>query len=148
MYKLTMERKIRVLSLSDQVVSYLHSPNVTNICKDVDLIIGCGDLPYYYLEFILSMLDVPLVFVRGNHDKVLEYSPEGLQRVSPHGGFDLHRQVFRYDGLLLAGVDGCLKYRSGPYQYTQSELWWYIFSLLPGVFKNKIFCMVVIWIFL
>ena len=133
-----MGKKIRVLSLSDQVVSYIHSSNLTRYFKDIDLIVGCGDLPYYYLEFILSMLDVPLFFVRGNHDKIVEFSPEGQQRVGPHGGYDLHRKVAQSSGILLAGVDGCLRYRSGPFQYSQSEMWMHVFSLVPGLFRNKL----------
>lgn len=132
-----MSKKIRVFSLSDQVVSYVHSPHLLNYFQNIDLIIGCGDLPYYYLEFILSMIDVPLYYVRGNHDKVVEYSPEGQQRVGPHGGNDLHRKVIRTKDLLLAGVDGCLRYRPGPFQYTQSEMWAHVFSLVPGLMLNR-----------
>ena len=35
------------------------------------LILACGDLPYYYLEYIVGLLDVPLFYVHGNHDKVV-----------------------------------------------------------------------------
>ncbi len=132
-----MVKKIRIIALSDQVVSYIHSPHLMNYFHDIDLIIGCGDLPYYYLEFVLSMMDVPLFYVRGNHDKVVEYSPEAQQRVGPHGGNDLHRKVMRTDSVLLAGVDGCLRYRPGPYQYTQSEMWMHVFSLIPGLLLNR-----------
>lgn len=132
-----MQNKIRIIALSDQVVSYIHSPHLMNYFQDIDLIIGCGDLPYYYLEFVLSMMDVPLFYVRGNHDKVVEYSPEGQQRVGPHGGNDLHRKVIRNNNVLLAGVDGCLRYRPGPYQYTQSEMWINVFSLIPKLLLNR-----------
>ena len=36
---------------------------------DVDLLISCGDMPSVYLEFITSVLNVPLFYVRGNHDE-------------------------------------------------------------------------------
>lgn len=133
-----MVKKLRVLSLSDQVVTYIHSPHLTKYINNIDLIIGCGDLPYYYLEFVLSMLDAPLYFVRGNHDKIVEYSPEAQQRVSPHGGNDLHRKAVKTDGLLLAGVEGCLRYRPGPFQYSQAEMWMNVFSLLPKLFLNRL----------
>jgi predicted phosphodiesterase len=77
-----MGKKIRVLTLSDQVVSSIHSSNLTRYFKDIDLIVGCGDLTYYCLEFILSMLDAPLFSVHGNHDKIVESSLEGKQRVT------------------------------------------------------------------
>jgi len=133
-----MEKKFRILSLSDQVVSYIHSSQVLSFSSDIDLIIGCGDLPYYYLEYVLSMLDAPLFFVRGNHDKIVEYSPEGQQRIGPHGGVDLHRNVLCAGGVLLAGVDGCLRYRTGPFQYSQTDMWLHVFSLAPRLIYNRI----------
>ena len=30
--------------------------------------ISCGDLPAYYLDYLVSKLDVPLYAVHGNHD--------------------------------------------------------------------------------
>jgi Icc-related predicted phosphoesterase len=133
-----MGKKFRILSLSDQIVSYIHSSQVLSFFSDIDLIIGCGDLPYYYLEFVLSMLDAPLFFVRGNHDKIVEYSPEGQQRIGPHGGVDLHRNVLCSRGVLLAGVDGCLRYRAGPFQYSQTDMWLHVLSLAPRLIYNRI----------
>ncbi len=133
-----MGEDLRVLSLSDREASVVYSPQICRYFKEVDLIIGCGDLAYHYLEFALSMLNVPLFFVRGNHDKVVEYSPEGHQRVAPHGGVDLHRRVEKYKGRLLAGVDGSLRYRAGPFQYSQPEMWNHVFSLVPRLMANRL----------
>src|SRR5205823_4064430 len=36
-----------------------------------DLVVGCGDLPFDYLEYLVSRLDVPLLYVPGNHDPSL-----------------------------------------------------------------------------
>lgn len=127
---------MRILSLSDIVVPFVYSRQVRERFADVDLIIGCGDLPYYYLEFVVSLLDVPLYFVRGNHDKLAEYSIEGV-RSAPMGGANLHRRVMRDQSLLLAGVEGCLRYRDGPYQYSQTEMWVHVSSLIPGLLYNK-----------
>src|SRR5512139_1181565 len=110
---------MRILSLSDTIVSLIYSPLIRSRHQGVDIVLGCGDLPYYYLEYVFSSLDAPLYYVRGNHDKVLEYSSAG-QRTGPHGGIDLHRHTCSYKGILLAGVEGCLRYRPGPYQYTQT----------------------------
>ena len=54
---------MKVLSLSDKIVSFIYSPKVRDRFSDVDLVIGCGDLPYYYLEYVLNALDQPLYFV-------------------------------------------------------------------------------------
>ncbi len=132
-----MVNELRVLSLSDKAVPVVYSPQVCRYFKDIDLIIGCGDLAYHYLEYVLSMLNVPLYFVRGNHDKVVEYSPEGHQRVAPHGGVDLHCRVEKYNGWLIAGVEGSLRYRRGPFQYSQPEMWNHVLSLVPRLLVNR-----------
>lgn len=46
--------------------------------SDVSLILSAGDLHPLYLEFLVTMLNVPLVYVRGNHDGLYsEEPPEG-----------------------------------------------------------------------
>jgi len=128
---------MRILSLSDTIVSLIYSPMIRSRHEGVDVILGCGDLPYYYLEYVFTTLDAPLYFVRGNHDKVLEHSSAG-QRAGPHGGIDLHGRTCSYKGLLLAGVEGSLRYRPGPYQYTQAEMWWHVYRLVPGLLRNRL----------
>jgi Icc-related predicted phosphoesterase len=128
---------IKVLSLSDKTVPFIYSSQVRSRFADVDLILGCGDLDYYYLEYVLTALNVPLFFVRGNHDKVVEYSTEG-QRVAPAGAVDLHCRVINYHGLLLAGVEGSLYYRPGKFQYTQSEMMGHVLHLVPGLLYNRL----------
>jgi Icc-related predicted phosphoesterase len=128
---------MKILSLSDQIVSFIYSSQVRQRFGDVDLILGCGDLSYLYLEYVLTALDIPLFFVRGNHDKIVEYSEWG-QRTGPAGGVDLHRQVVNYRGLLLGGVGGSLRYRPGPFQYSQGEMFRNVLSLAPGMFANRI----------
>lgn len=36
--------------------------------EDVDLILSAGDLDPDYLEFLVTVINKPLVYVRGNHD--------------------------------------------------------------------------------
>lgn len=127
---------LQVLALSDAIVPFIYSPQVKKRFKNADFIIGCGDLPYYYLEYVLNALDKPLFFVRGNHDKVVEYSVEG-QRVAPGGATNLHRKIVHHEGVILAGVEGCLRYRPGPYMYSQAEMWRHVISLIPGLFYNR-----------
>ena len=126
----------KILSVSDKPAPFIYSPQIRNRFKDVDLILGCGDLDYYYLEFMVSSLDVPLYYVRGNHDKVVEYSGP-VQRTSPGGGVNLHRKVINHAGLLLAGVEGSLRYRPGQFQYTQDEMWRHVWSLVPRLIYNR-----------
>lgn len=68
---------MKILAISDEVVDLLYSPRIKERYADVDLVLGCGDLPFYYLEFIVTMLDVPLYYVPGNHDKPNQYMSDG-----------------------------------------------------------------------
>lgn len=131
------EKQYKILLLSDVIVSFIYSPQVRNRFKNIDFIIGCGDLAYYYIEYVLTALDAPCFFVRGNHDKVVEYSLEA-QRTAPSGAINLHRRVIEHNGLLLAGVEGSLRYRPGPFQYSQNEMWGHVFSLVPGLLLNRL----------
>jgi len=128
---------MKVLSISDVQLPVVYSPHVARRFFDVDLIISCGDLPYYYQEFLISMLNVPLFFVRGNHDKEIEYTTAGIRK-KPQGGIDLHCNVVHYQGLLLAGVEGSLRYRLGPYQYSQAEMWVFVLRLIPRLLLNQL----------
>jgi Icc-related predicted phosphoesterase len=68
---------------------------------------------------------------------VVEYG-RSSQRVAPAGGIDLHRRVVRHGGVLLAGVEGSVRYRPGPYQYSQIEMWLHVASLIPALWVNRL----------
>lgn len=127
----------KILALSDILVDFIYSPRVCARFSDVDFVLGCGDLPHYYLEYVVTALNVPLYYVRGNHTNVIEYTSQG-QRTEPHGAVDLHRKVLAYHDLLLAGVEGCLRYRNGPYLYSQADMWRYVIGLVPAMLWNRI----------
>ena len=59
---------MKILAVSDMVVDRLYSAQVAERFHDVEMIIGCGDLPYEYLEFLVTSMNIPLVYVPGNHD--------------------------------------------------------------------------------
>jgi len=63
------DRPIRWLVVSDDVEPALeHEINRTNLGV-IDSIVGCGDLEPDYLAFLGDAFGVPLIFVRGNHDR-------------------------------------------------------------------------------
>lgn len=128
---------MKILAVSDVEVDLIYSPLVAQRFQDVDLLISCGDLPYYYLEYIISMLNRRLYFVKGNHvPRPYEIGAE-TTRDHPWGGVNLHRRVVRDEsGLLLAGIEGSLNYNHGPHQYTQGEMWMMVLSLTPLMFAN------------
>jgi uncharacterized protein len=132
---LNIRLSMKVLSLSDVVIPFIYSPQIARRFMDIDFGIGCGDLPYYYQEYVISRLDIPFFFVRGNHSKELEVTSAGACK-APQGAVDLHLRVLNFKGLLLAGVEGSGRYRKGPFQYSQSEMWMHTFKLVPGFLRN------------
>ena len=73
---------MKILAVSDQVVKSIYSEHIRERFGDVDMVLSCGDLPYSYLEYIASMLNVPCFFVHGNHDQP-EYQLDGRVLVEP-----------------------------------------------------------------
>ena len=129
---------MNVLSISDTVIPAFQTPEIREQVHGADFIIACGDLPYYYQEFISESLCVPLYFVRGNHDKLIEYSADG-DRTAPRGAIDLHRRFAHVGDLLLAGIEGSVRYNHwGIFQYSQGEMWRYVISLIPGLLLNRL----------
>jgi len=128
---------VKVLSISDTIIPFIHSPAINEKVQDVDFVIACGDLPYYYQEYIIKQLNVPLYFVRGNHDPLIEYG-SGEERKGPRGGVDMHLHIVREDGFILAGIEGCIRYNRGHFQYTQVEMWGHLLHLMPGLLLNRL----------
>jgi Icc-related predicted phosphoesterase len=129
---------MKILSISDVELNQLYSPQIVERFSQADIIVSCGDLPFYYLEYIVSMLNKPLYFVRGNHAPAIEYGPS-WEKQFPLGGTNMHRKVASTkEGLLLAGIEGCLRYNTGPHQYTQNEMWLNVFRLVPELFFNRL----------
>jgi Icc-related predicted phosphoesterase len=129
---------LKALCVSDKVVSWLYDPSVLTVAEGAEVIFGCGDLPYYYLEFLISMLDLPLYYVHGNHDALKEYTPSGEAITGPCGGVNLDGRVAEVKGLLVAGLEGSIRYKpTGSFQYTDQEMWLKVFKLAPRLIYNK-----------
>jgi Icc-related predicted phosphoesterase len=126
------------LTVSDEVVPGIYSLNIKERFADVQAVLGCGDLPYYYLEFIVTMLAVPCFYVQGNHDGI-EHSEDGEDISAPRGCVSLEGHSIYYEGLLLAGLGGSIRYNneSGP-QYTEAEMWRRIWRLTPRLLLNRL----------
>lgn len=128
---------MRILAVSDVELGLLYNASVSERFKGIDIILSSGDLRYSYLEYLVSMLNVPLFYVLGNHANQIEHTVAGPKR-APDGGVNLHMRSIRYQQLLMAGIEGCLQYNNGPYQYTQSEMWTKAFMVVPKLLFNKI----------
>ncbi len=103
---------VRVLAVADEEV-----PTVRSRVRDlhVDLVLAAGDLPWDYLESLVSLLEAPAAYVPGNHD------PRTGRGVGPRGLVDVDGRVRMVGPLRVAGIGGCVRYNDGPHQYTQSE---------------------------
>ncbi len=129
---------MKILAVSDRVIDWLYSGHVREKFSDVDLIIGCGDLPFYYLDFLTSALDRPLVYVRGNHDIGPQYAADGTVWTEVRGGVDIHKRVVQRGGLILAGLEGSMRYRpNAPHMYTDSEMTVQMAQLVPQLLWNR-----------
>lgn len=113
---------MKILAVSDEVVEFLYSPAVRERFAGVDLLLGCGDLPASYLEYLVTQLNVPLYYVPGNHD------PDDFQ---VPGGTSIDGRVVRHGSLRIAGLGGSLRYKlDGRHQYTQGQMRWRAGALL------------------
>ncbi len=72
---------MKILCISDNEINELYqgwTDEKAEKLSDVGLILSAGDLNPRYLEFLVTMLNVPLLYVRGNHDtRYDEEPPEG-----------------------------------------------------------------------
>jgi Icc-related predicted phosphoesterase len=123
-------RGIRVLAVSDEVDEALAAD--PGPARTAELILACGDLPFEYLDTLMNALDVPLVFVPGNHDRDVSgfrLARSGLTLRAglparppwPDGAVNADGRVVDVAGLRVAGLGGCLRYGAGPNQYTDRQ---------------------------
>lgn len=127
---------MKILAVSDEVVERLYSLCNNGHFNDIELIVGCGDLPYPYLENIVTFLNVPLLYVPGNHDP--EYSPN-VSKSYVEGGSNLDLKLVRVNTFLVGGLGGCIQYRpDGTNQYTQTDAYIRAFRMLPRLLLNRL----------
>jgi uncharacterized protein len=106
---------VKILCVSDTVMPQMESAaNLRRRYSDVELVVSCGDLSPVYLEFIVSVLNIPLFYVRGNHDEIYEQEPPG--------GENLHQRIVEYNGLTFSGLEGSMQYNQSPIQYSESQM--------------------------
>jgi uncharacterized protein len=121
---------VKLLCISDTVMPQLENPaNLRRRYSDVDLVISCGDMPSAYIDFISSVLSIPMLYVRGNHDEMYDEEPPG--------GINLHENYFEYKGISFVGLEGSIQYNQGKIQYTQNEMRMMVLKLAPRLRYNR-----------
>ncbi|SDR73115.1 Predicted phosphoesterase [Nocardioides scoriae] len=121
---------VHTLVIADEIASNLQERTLREIAPD--LVLSAGDLPWDYLEWVVSTVNCPMVFVPGNHDPEVRSARESRSGLWTEGGMFsdgprplgvIHgdQQVVEVAGLRIAGLGGCVRYRPGPHQYTQRQ---------------------------
>ena len=130
---------MKILAVSDRVEEHIYSGSVRERYGDAGLVVSCGDLPFYYLEYIVTMLTVPLVYVRGNHDDRPQHTSSGRVITRPQGCLDIDGWSTCRSRLLLAGVEGSMRYRpEGKCMYNDYEIALKLARMAPGLALNRL----------
>ena len=126
---------MKILAVSDQVVNRVYALASSGHFQDVELILGCGDLPYPYLEYLVTVLNKPMYYVPGNHDP--EYNPrDPLARAD--GGSNLDLKLVRFKKFLIGGFGGSVRYRpDGTNQHSQTDAYFRAFRMVPRLMLNR-----------
>ena len=122
---------MKVLVVSDEESRYYYECYQPGRLDGIDLIISCGDLSRSYLEFLVTLGNCPLLYVRGNHDDSFADHP-------PEGCLCIEDKVFLYRGIRFAGLGGSYRYQpDGINMYTEEQMARRIRKLWWKIRKNK-----------
>ena len=80
---------MKLLCIADEECQALWDYYTPDKIEGVDLIIACGDLNRQYLEYLTTMVPVPVLYVHGNHDENYDHHP-------PEGAICLDDNLFVY----------------------------------------------------
>lgn len=121
---------MKLLLVSDKEDRYIWDHFDNERFKDIAFILSCGDLKAEYLSFLVTMVNKPLFYVPGNHDKsFVDEPPEGC--VSADG------KLIEHEGLRIAGFGGSMRYNLGAFQYDEKEMRSRVYGLkIPIWYKH------------
>lgn len=141
---------MKILCVADQRSPLVYSTGIKERFKDVDIVLGAGDLPMDYYGYIVSSLNKRLFFVFGNHNlkhynrisgknAPLAFDPDSLQQHS-FGSTYISGKVIRdkKSGLIIAGMGGSIDYNHGVNQYTDSQMYSKLIRMIPRLLLNKV----------
>jgi hypothetical protein len=121
---------LKILALSDEIVRFIYDSQIKDHFPDVDMVVSCGDLPANYLEFVVTALNVPLLYVPGNHDADELYVP---------GARALDGKWRTVLDLRCLGLGGSQRYKPlGRHQYTQRGMAWRMLPAYPRALIGRI----------
>ena len=106
---------MKILAVADEESKYLWDYYEKSKLEGSELILSCGDLDPDYLSFLVTMTNVPVFYIHGNHDGKYSSRP-------PEGCTCIEDTVTVYKGIRFLGLGGSMRYSSGPHQYTEREM--------------------------
>ena len=106
---------MRILFIADVEEGWLYDHWDAERISGVDLVISCGDLPAVYLEHIVTLANVPLLYVQGNHDTAYD-------RHAPEGCVSIDGQIRDFRGLRVMGLGGSIRYNDHVHGFTEAEM--------------------------
>lgn len=142
---------MKILCISDQIDPLIYSSTIKERFADIDLVLSAGDLPLDYLEFIVTTLNKPVLFVFGNHNlkELPFYKPSFEDRLRirsfqeerdalSSGAVHVGSKVYKEGNLIIMGLGGSLRYNNGPNQFTNGQMNYEIWRLIPRLLFNKL----------
>ncbi len=106
---------MKILAISDRADKALWDYYTPEKLDGVELILSCGDLDPAYLEFLVTMTNATLLYVRGNHDKKYDDKP-------PQGCIPADGRLIDFHGIRILGLGGSMRYKPGSDMYTEEEM--------------------------
>lgn len=106
---------MKILLISDREEPVLWENFNPERFSDIELIISCGDLKSEYLSFLVTMINVPLLYVPGNHDtRYIKEPPDGCDCIDG--------KLINFKGIRILGIGGSYRYNNCEYQYNEKEM--------------------------
>ena len=130
---------MKILAISDRVDERVYSEHILHNYGDVDLFVGCGDLPCFYLEYVVSMIKQPVLYVHGNHDVEVQQTEDGRRAGKAEGCDLIDGRIVNVKGLIFLGLGGSIRYKPGSrHQYTEGQMRARVARLIPRLLMNKL----------
>jgi Icc-related predicted phosphoesterase len=142
---------MKILCIADHIDPLVYSVGLKERFKDVDLVLSAGDLPLNYYDFIMSILNKPLLFVFGNHnlsgfdsyrgcrDPLGRFQPGRREgETSCCGALHVGSRVCREKKVLVAGLGGSRWYNGGENQFTELQVYLRLGLLVPRLLCNRL----------
>lgn len=126
---------MRIIGIADEVSPVIYSTNFPGNLAPFDVVLSAGDIPGSLLEFVATKTRVPPVYVLGNHAYGYMRDSQTDELLPPGGCINAHLRVVEVGGVIIAGIEGSVRYRPGPHQYSlraftnmarrlYPRLWW------------------------